>query len=110
MNAVPAMTENVALLPFEKIQARVRDLIRYGLSWLPEDVETTVEVTQIVLANVLCREKDSQEDGLLLPCWIVRYANTDSSGVTMQTVIAVSAIDGSRVDPLQLMALAPTAS
>ena len=104
------VNENVALLPFEKIQARVRDLIRYGLSWLPEDVETTVEVTQIVLANVLCREKDSQEDGLLLPCWIVRYANTDSSGVTMQTVIAVSAIDGSRVDPLQLMALAPTAS
>ena len=104
------VNENVALLPFEKIQARVRDLIRYGLSWLPEDVETTVEVTQIVLANVLCREKDLQEDGLLLPCWIVRYANTDSFGVTMQTVIAVSAIDGSRVDPLQLMALAPTAS
>ena len=104
------VNENVALLPFEKIQARVRDLIRYGLSWLPEDAETTVEVTQIVLSNVLSREKDSRENGLLLPCWIVRYENTDSFGVTMQTVIAVSAIDGSRVDPLQLMALAPTAS
>ncbi len=105
---VLTLNDNVELLPFEQIQENARNLIKYGLSWLGEEKNIEINIKNITLTNALCAIKDSMDFGMLIPTWVIEYENTDSNGTSLTTIIAINAVDGSRVDPLQLVAVAPS--
>ena len=101
------VNENVALLSFSDVQEKVRLLLRYGLTWLGTQETTEIRVTEMRLTTLLCNKKDEMNRAYLMPAWVITYENTDSIGTTLSTIIAVNALDGSRMDPLQMIAVAP---
>ncbi len=94
------------LMPFEEIQERIIDLLKYGLSWTDEFEQDGVfrvnmMVYDIAYTTCLIPRQNQNEGALLIPAWICFYANERyiNTGV-MPNVLCVSAIDGSRIDPL----------
>ena len=101
------INENVSLLSINEIQEKVRLLLRYGLTWLGTQETTEIRVTEMRLTTLLCNKRDDLNHAFLMPAWVITYENTDSFGITLSTIIAANALDGSRMDPLQMVAVAP---
>jgi hypothetical protein len=102
MKVIGIEKANVALLPFEQIQEKVRDYIRFGGAWLAQQrggYDCTVD--RITLTLALQRIANNNEEALLVPVWSVRYAHTmaiKNGGWFGYDGFVLSAIDGSRME------------
>ena len=98
--------ENATLLPFDALQERVRKQLKYEWSWV-DSINPYSSLDQnmcdLTLTYCLVPKKDDLGAALLVPAWIGRYKNiadADRPNVVYKTV-ALNAIDGTRVSPMQ---------
>ncbi len=108
INIASVANENVMLMPFEQIQEKVRNIIKYGTKWTENLQQTSVNITvqSLTLTNTLMRTDDSVDQAVLAPTWLIEYVDNDAAGAI--TIIALNAVDGSRVDPVMSMMAIPT--
>lgn len=98
--------ENAALLPFEAVQERIRKQLTYEWSWVDGEnpfYSLDQDMWDLTLTYCLVPKKGDLETALLIPAWIGRYKYTvdaDNPDIVYDT-IALSAIDGARVNPMQ---------
>ena len=93
--------ENVALLPFDEVQMRVRNAFGAGIRHAaPDTDEPPIEVYRMALVTKTLRVKDS-DDYYEMPCWCVCYdvwneERRDEPG-RAPSCIFLNAVDGSVV-------------
>ena len=107
---VSTANENVTLLPFDQIQEKARNIIKYGTKWTENSDQRYIDITvnSLTLTNTLMRTDNSVDQAVLAPMWLIEYVdNDDATGIP--TIIALNAIDGTRVDPVMSMMAVPTA-
>ncbi len=102
--------ENVALLPWEKVQQTIRDTMTLGWSksverqkeYEQEIFDLNYVIDKIVLTNVLVPQGDGLDYQLKVPAWVVylhdvwEYEGNKGEGLT--EIFAVNAADGSVID------------
>ncbi len=93
--------ENVALLPFDEVQTRVRNAFSAGIRRAAPDAdEPPIEVYRMALVTKTLRVKDS-DDCYEMPCWCVCYdvwngERRDEPGRALSCIF-LNAVDGSVV-------------
>lgn len=90
--------ENVRLLPFTEIQARIRDNLKFSYAWTDENNHriTELHVKKIVLSCSVVRIANHRDEALLAPTWVVVYNNDRSEQVMgHDSIMLINAIDGS---------------
>jgi hypothetical protein len=104
------LNENAILLPFEDIQARIRQQL--PITYAAKEGVTEVHVTRIELNYMRARIKDMQDGYMLLPVWdVIGYTDepfkniwTDEVGPKanpedfLETLLTINAMDGSVLD------------
>ena len=92
---------NVALLPFDEVQTRVKNTLRAALSgsWLEKADVTEIEVYRVLLTCYTVHIRNS-DDYYEIPCWVVLFDDPMTRGLrddptnTPQALL-INAIDGS---------------
>lgn len=100
IDVVEELNTNVPIKTFDEIKDMIRKYIKFAFSKNFEGVdvlEQQIELTKVVLTNVLVPIKDVPEYHMLVPAWIVYYEQENSIGV-VTSIIAINAIDGSSID------------
>ena len=97
---------NVDLLSFEDIQNRIRQQLTFEWSWVDEVnpfFSLDQDLYDLTLTYCLIPQKNNPEAALLIPAWIGRYKMSieADNDALLYSMVAISAIDGSRVTPLQ---------
>jgi hypothetical protein len=92
------LTENAALLPFEDVKQRIRDLLIY----IDFNDDIPVQVTNIDMNMAIVGVKDHPDEAMYVPAWFVYYTETfydrETGGNAQQKLrLALNAIDGGRV-------------
>lgn len=97
------LNENVALLPFDEMKDRMKNTVKFAYSqsiqngWLSGEHDMSID--KIELTNVLIPMKDDLQHQMLAPVWLVyNTLYMDNNIDEIQSVFAVSAIDGSSID------------
>ncbi len=100
------LNENVALLPFDEVKDRIKNMIKFAFpksvenGWL--NGENIMSVDKIVLTNILIPMKDDSQHQMMIPAWLVYntyYLEYNGQIVDeSKSVFAVNAIDGSSID------------
>jgi hypothetical protein len=101
------LNENAVLLPFEDIQARIKQQL--PIKYAAREGVTQVHVTRIELNYMRARIKDTQDGYMLLPVWdVIGYNDEPLTGTAkgpkanpedfLETLLTISAIDGSVLD------------
>ena len=86
------VTGNIALLPFEDVKQRIRDMLTFINSYNSEPTEVTSIKMNITIVDV----KDHPEEAMYVPAWFIYY--TVSYGdIQQEYTLALNAIDGGRV-------------
>ncbi len=101
IEVMEVLNQNVLVLSFDEIKERILEYIKLGFSYTIEKhkdlTDQNIEVTKIVLTNVMIPIKDETDYQMLAPAWIIYY--TQEAGVSkISSFIAVNAIDGSSID------------
>lgn len=105
VEVMEVLNQNVLVQDFEEIKERILKSIKFGFSYVKEMVkkdggeltDQKIEVNKIVLTNVMIPIKDETDYQMLVPAWIIYYAQ-DFGIKTKLSFIAVNAIDGSSID------------
>jgi hypothetical protein len=92
------LTENAALLPFEDVQQRIRDI----LTFINFNDEIPVQVTNIDLNMAIVDVKDHPGEAMYVPAWFIYYTQTFDDPETgekeqQRLRLGLNAIDGGRV-------------
>ena len=92
------VTENIALLPFEDIKQRIRDM----LTFINFNDSLPVQVTNIDLNMAIVDVKDHPGEAMYVPAWFIYYTQTfydQETGEKEQQKLrlGLNAIDGGRV-------------
>lgn len=97
--------ENVALLPFAKIQTLLKNAIDFGFARYNEADRAAASFTvyRAILTTYTLRVRDSEEY-YEIPCWVFVFTRTRPDGEYGQTSVAqqaivLNAVDGSLVRP-----------
>jgi hypothetical protein len=109
VTAISVENENVQLMPFDQIKEKVKNIIKFGTKWSDNVEQTTINITvqSLTLTNTIMKVDDSSDYAVLAPTWLIKYADQNAAGAI--TIIAINAIDGSRVDPIiSMMAVPPS--
>ncbi|MGE5494187.1 MAG: DUF6034 family protein [Burkholderiales bacterium] len=87
------VNENVALLPFEDVKQRIRDMFIYFNSYdkLP------MKVTSIEMNMAIVDVKEHPEEAMYVPAWFIYYTETYEDGTQQEVRFALNAVDGGRV-------------
>ena len=91
--------ENVALLPFDVVQMRVRNAFSAGIRTFPDTDAPPIEVYRMALVTKTLRIKDS-DDCYEMPCWCVCFrmqTGEQREPGSAQSCIYINAVDGSVV-------------
>ncbi len=89
---------NVVLMPFEEIQNRIRDDLRFSYAWSDEGNRGISElyVKKIVLSCAIARIPNAPDKAVLVPAWVVVYTDSRSEKVKgHEKLMLINAIDGS---------------
>ena len=95
-------SENVALLPFEQVQLRVKNALVAGMGASKLDQAVPCTVYRLLLTACTVRVKDS-DDWYEMPCWVVFFTWNDGQAALidtpqiMQEALILNAVDGSIV-------------
>ena len=98
------LSEQVELLSFPDVQERIRQQLAYEWSWIEDDAplfDLDQTVYDLTLTYCLTPMQDDPAQAVLVPAWIGRYkleVEADNPSLTY-SIIAINAIDGSRVTP-----------
>ncbi len=92
------VTENIALLPFEDIKQRIRDM----LTFINFNDSLPVQVTNIDLNMAIVDVKDHPGEAMYVPVWFIYYTQTFYDLETgekeqQELTLGLNAIDGGRV-------------
>lgn len=92
------VTENIALLPFEDIKQRIRDM----LTFINFNDSLPVQVTNIDLNMAIVDVKDHPGEAMYVPAWFIYYTQTfydlETGEKEQQKLrLGLNAIDGGRV-------------
>lgn len=90
--------ENVQLMPFDAVQTHIRDDLHFCYAWSDEGNRGVSElhVKRIVLSCAIARLKNSPDEAVLVPTWIVVYNNNRAEKVHgIDSLMLINAIDGS---------------
>lgn len=92
------ITENAALMPFEDVKQRIRDMLTFINSYNDEPIE----ITSIKMNMAIVDVKDHPDEAMYVPAWFIYYMESfidPETGGTLQQVntLALNAIDGGRV-------------
>ncbi len=92
------ITENAALLPFDDIKQRIRDM----LTFINSSHSMPIKVTRIELNMAIVDIKDHSGEAMYVPAWFVYYTERFSDSETGEDVyqelrLGINAIDGGRV-------------
>lgn len=98
------VANHVELMPFETIQNNFVQLLKAGLSWADEhppyggklNPSRIAWVREMKLAYAYVQEKDRPGKYLAVPTWFFIY-RTENELEGNQTVIAINAVDGTRI-------------
>ena len=98
MKVEEMITENAALLPFEDVKQRIRDMLTY----INFNDAFPVQVTSIELNMTIVDVKDHLDEAMYVPAWFVYYTetfnDTDTGEKEQQKFrLGLNAIDGGRV-------------
>ncbi len=106
------VTDNAPLMPFEKMQERIRKQIFYKCSFLEgEDVSITVNKIGMKLAMIPIQDKT--DEYMYVPAWYVSYTKKwavdaindtgkHTTEMTDDDLIVLNAIDGGAVNPVSI--------
>ena len=86
------VTENAALLPFEDVKQRIRDMLTFINSYNSEPTEVTSIKMNITIVDV----KDHPEQAMYVPAWFIYYT-VNYGDIQQEYTLALNAIDGGRV-------------
>ena len=95
-------SENVALLPFEQVQLRIKNALVAGMGASKLDQAVPCTVYRLLLTTCTVRVKDSDE-WYEMPCWVVFFTWNDGQAALidnpqiMQEALILNAVDGSVV-------------
>lgn len=95
---VTEANENVDLMPFDEIQAHIRDDLRFSYAWTDENNNgiTELHVKSIVLSCAIERIPNNPDEAALVPAWVVVYNDSRSEKVKgHDKIMLINAIDGS---------------
>ena len=98
------LSKQVELLSFPDAQERIRQQLAYEGSWIEDDAplfDLDQTVYDLTLTYCLTPMQDDLDRAVLVPAWIGRYkleVEADNPSLTY-SIIAINAIDGSRVTP-----------
>ena len=95
---VTEANENVTLMPFDEIQAHIRDDLRYSYAWTDEGNRgvTELHVKKIVLSCAITRIPDDPDEAALVPAWVVVYIDSRKEKTKgHDAIMLINAIDGS---------------
>ncbi len=102
--AVETVTDNVKLLPFEEVQKAVKDSISYRKSFYTRGYvseKAEVKVTSVELQAAYIGVKDSPNQALIVPAWVVKstfsYDNGGDTETIYNDVCVINAIDGGEI-------------
>lgn len=87
------LTENAALLPFEEVKQRIRDMLTYLNSY----DSIPIKVTNIEMNMAIIDVKDHPEEAMYVPAWFIYYTETYEDNTQQNVKFALNAIDGGRV-------------
>lgn len=90
------VSQNVSLLPFDKVQQRIRDMLTFMNSYnsLP------MKITKVELNMAIVNVKDHPNEAMYVPAWFIYYTQTfkdENKEHTQEFRLALNAIDGGRV-------------
>lgn len=89
----------VTLLPFDQIQQRFRDRMKYALSWHEGgDDPHDITVDEIALTYLCSAKKDDTDHYYWMPMWGFSY-KTSNMAPTLPGVLFINALDGSFAAP-----------
>lgn len=91
---------DVALLPFEEAQGRIKALLTYGVKGSRKLCAGTgdLHVEEVMLSAILRPVKDDAAHALLTPAWIVRFTTDGSRAEHMEPYfLVIDATDGSLI-------------
>ena len=96
------LSEDVELLPFDRIQEIVAKQLKYGLAWVENPITyglgEKVNITRVVLTTTTALLKDQRDVASLVPTWAIYYISTDEEKYHMdESLLLINAIDGSMV-------------
>lgn len=86
------VTENAALLPFEDMKQRIRDMLKFINSYSSEPKK----VTKINLNMAIVSVKDHPEEAMYVPAWFIYYTETYGN-IRQEYTLALNAVDGGRI-------------
>jgi hypothetical protein len=95
-------SENVALLPFEQVQLRIKNALAAGMGAAKLDQPIPCTIYRLLLTTCTVRVKDS-DDYYEMPCWVVFFTWNDGQAAlidnpqVMQEALIINAVDGSIV-------------
>jgi hypothetical protein len=84
--------ENVALLPFEDVKQRIRDMLFFVNYYNTSNINLTYIDMKMAIVNV----KDHLEEAMYVPAWFIYYTKTYDNEC-LEYKLVLNAIDGGRV-------------
>lgn len=95
------LNKNVLVLNFDEIKQKILEYIKIGFSYHKEKnanlPDQSIEISKIVLTNVMIPIKNVTDYQMLAPAWMIYYTQKEGDD-TKSTFIAINAIDGSNID------------
>ena len=92
------LTQNATLLPFETIQQRMLDQLRYKHIWNQGELPPLIDVYHIRLGLSIVQIPNTQDGVYLMPTWYIYYHLIREES-TREDVIALSGLDGGCIEP-----------
>lgn len=95
---VTEANENVVLMPFDEIQSRICDDLKFSYAWSDTNNRgiTELRVKKIILSCAIERIPDDPDEAALVPAWVIVYNDSRSEKVKCHDkLMLISAIDGS---------------
>lgn len=92
------ITENAALLPFEEVKQRIRDM----LTFINSPYSMPTKVTGVELNMAIVDVRDHPDEAMYVPTWFIYYRETFNDPETgeeeyQELRLGINAIDGGRV-------------
>lgn len=103
------MSDNADLMPFAEMQDRMRNQLKYSLSFMEEYKNLSVTVDRIELKMAMINIQDNPDEAMYVPAWYIHYTlhsridYTDDNGndhteeIEDEQLMILDAIDGGSV-------------
>lgn len=96
------LTDNVALMPFEKIIENAKQQLTNAYSWSEGHGSCQIKIDKMSLGYMLVAQKNNDEYNLMIPVWDfygdIAYDGGEYTDQGCYSLLSINAIDGSNID------------